>query len=195
MDFAAIFGLVACAILLFLFFEELIFVLTPKDSAAKTDVLARISSRNLVHIGIGPRKAPFASTAPDGELKGLHADLGRLIAQALDVELNMEILDDYEAYEQIKEMQIDILIAGAEWNPKQAREIGFYGPYLTLKTAGSDNEGSSAKASRLHITLPYGQTNLTHWLDGFFAQMKATGELEALFERHFDRAQIVSVKN
>lgn len=195
MDFAAIFGLVACAILLFLFFEELIFVLTPKDSAAKTDVLARISSRNLVHIGIGPRKAPFASTAPDGELKGLHADLGRLIAQALDVELNMEILDDYEAYEQIKEMQIDILIAGAEWNPKQAREIGFYGPYLTLKTAGSNDEVSSAKASRLHITLPYGQTNLTHWLDGFFAQMKATGELEALFERHFDRAQILSAKN
>lgn len=190
MDFAAIFGLVACAVLLFLFFEELIFVLTPKDTAAKTDVLARISTRNLVHIGIGPRKAPFASTAPDGDLKGLHADLGRMIAQALDVELNMEILDDYDAYEQIKEMQIDILIAGAEWNPKQAREIGFFGPYLTLNTAAGDETGSS-KPSRLHITLPYGQGNLTHWLEGFFAQLKATGELDALFERHFDRAQIL----
>lgn len=192
MDFAAIFGLVACAVLLFLFFEELIFVLTPKDSAAKTDVLARISARNLVHIGIGPRRAPFASTAPDGELKGLHADLGRMIAQALDVELNMEILDDYDAYEQIKEMQIDILIGGVEWNPKQAREIGFYGPYLTLQTGQSEGgEGVATKPSRLHISLPYGQGNLIHWLDGFFAQLKSTGELDALVARYFERGQIL----
>jgi len=193
MDFAAIFGLVACAILLFLFFEELVFVLTPKDSAAKTDVLARIGSRNLVHIGIGPRRAPFASTAPDGELKGLHADLGRMIAQALDVELNMEILDDYDGYEQIKEMQIDILIAGAEWNPKQAREIGFFGPYLTLAAPSSSTESgdtSPKKVTRLHISLPYGQSNLAHWLDDFFKHLQATGEFDALVERHFDRSQI-----
>ena len=193
MDFAAIFGLVACAILLFLFFEELVFVLTPKDTAAKTDVLARISTRNLVHIGIGPRKAPFASTAPDGTLKGLHADLARLISEALDVELNLEILDDYEAYEQIKEMQIDILITGSEWNAKQAREIGFYGPYLTLKPSDSPVEDGAApqtKPTRMHISLPYGQSNLIHWLEGFFAHLQATGELEKLYERYFEPSQI-----
>jgi ABC-type amino acid transport substrate-binding protein len=193
MDFAAIFGLVACAILLFLFFEELIFVLTPKDTAAKTDVLARISTRNLVHIGIGPRRAPFASTAPDGSLKGLHADLARLISEALDVELNLEILDDYEAYEQIKEMQIDILISGSEWNAKQAREIGFYGPYLTLnpsETPSEDGTPVQTKQTRMHISLPYGQHSLIHWLEGFFAQMQASGELEKLYGRYFEPSQI-----
>jgi ABC-type amino acid transport substrate-binding protein len=194
MDFAAIFGLVAGAILLFLFFEELVFVLTPKDSAAKTDVLARISSRNLVHIGIGPRKAPFASTAPDGELKGLHADLGRLIAKALDVELNMEILDAYEGYEQIKEMQIDILIMGSEWNAKQAREIGFFGPYLTLNSvndSAEDETSTGTRLSQMHISLPYGQSNLIHWLEGFFAQLNATGEFEKLKTQYFEPSQII----
>ena len=193
MDFAAIFGLVACAILLFLFFEELVYVLTPKDSAAKTDVLARISARNVVHIGIGPRRAPFASTAPDGELKGLHADLARMIAQALDVELTLEILEAYEGYEQIKDMQIDILIMGTDWNGKQAREIGFVGPYLSL--TGFDQtlseQATATQPVRLHINLPYGQTNLTHWLDGFFAQLEASGASKELFARYFTSAQIL----
>ena len=42
----------------------------------------------------------------------------------------------------------------------------------------------------MHISLPYGQHSLIHWLEGFFAQMQASGELEKLYGRYFEPSQI-----
>ena len=53
----------------------------------------------------------------------------------------------------------------------------------TAKDTTKAKKDSQTKQTRMHISLPYGQHSLIHWLEGFFAQMQASGELEKLYAR------------
>lgn len=93
-------------------------------------VLDRVVRTDTLRVGMSGDQPPLNVIARDGATIGLEADLARLIAFGMGVELQIVNMPFAELEPALKKGKIDMIMSGMSITPERARSMAFIGPYM-----------------------------------------------------------------
>jgi len=109
-------------------------------------VLDRIVEKKVIRVGMSGDQAPLNAKAINGQTIGFEVDFARLLARALDVELEVVNVPFGELQEALREGRVDAVMSGMSITPERARNLAFVGPYLVSGKSLVTRQSSLASA-------------------------------------------------
>lgn len=94
-------------------------------TASKAQTIDELRSRNKIVIGVGGEFPPFGFLDEKQELVGYNIDFARLVAKALEVELELIIVKSVNRIPYLVTKKVDMLVASLGITPARAREVMF----------------------------------------------------------------------
>jgi polar amino acid transport system substrate-binding protein len=98
------------------------------DSA--TPVMDRIQARGQLIVGMSGDMPPLNMTDKDGAVIGFEADMAKLLAGAMGVELEIRTLPFNELIGALVGGEVDMVMSGMTMIPARNLKVAFVGPYL-----------------------------------------------------------------
>jgi polar amino acid transport system substrate-binding protein len=102
---------------------------------SQSPVVERIRSSGKLHIGIAGDYPPLSIRSRSGAIIGLDADLARMLAMILEVELVLVQKPFAELLPAVQSREIDAAISGITMIPSRNMDVAFAGPYFVSKKA------------------------------------------------------------
>ncbi|MEO0409081.1 MAG: transporter substrate-binding domain-containing protein, partial [Cyanobacteria bacterium P01_A01_bin.135] len=102
---------------------------TAQDSSGGASSLDRIIEAGTIRIAVPQDFAPFGSTDADGNLEGYDIDVANLIAEDLQVELELVPVTSDNRIPFLQTEKADLVISSMGANPERAKSIFFSIPY------------------------------------------------------------------
>jgi len=107
---------------------------------AKAD-LSDILSSGTVKIGVPESFPPFGALGAEGEYEGYDIDVANLVAENLDVELELVPVTSKQRIPFLETDRVDLVISSMGANPERAKSIWFssaYAPFFSGAFAAAD---------------------------------------------------------
>jgi polar amino acid transport system substrate-binding protein len=112
-------------ILTFALALTLVFVST----APAGKVMDRILEKGELVVGTTASQPPMIATTKSGQIIGFDADLARLIAESMGVQLKFETMPFSELIPALENGKVDMILSGMTMLPKRNLKVAFVGPY------------------------------------------------------------------
>ncbi len=101
--------------------------------AAKAQTVDEIKSRGTVNIGMLVDFPPFGIVDLNGQPDGYDADVAKLLAQDMGVELNIVPVTGPNRIPYLQSGQVDLLVASLGISPERAEQVDFSQPYAGIE--------------------------------------------------------------
>jgi polar amino acid transport system substrate-binding protein len=101
----------------------------------RSPTVERIRSSGTLHVGIAGDYPPLNIRTRSGAIIGLDADLARMLAMILEVELVLVEKPFGELLSAVQSGEIDAAISGITMIPRRNMDVAFAGPYFVSKKA------------------------------------------------------------
>ena len=98
--------------------------------ATPSPVIDRAKSRGTLVVGTAASMPPLNMKAKDGRIMGYDADLARLIARYMGVDLKLEAMAFSDLLPALEAGKIDMIISGMTMTPERNLKVAFVGPYM-----------------------------------------------------------------
>ncbi len=108
----------------------LLFTLCAASIGVSGEVIDRIQERGYVVIGTSADQPPLTMKAKDGDLFGLDVDLSNIVARAMGVKLEMQVMPFAQLLPALESGKIDMIISGMTMRPERNLKVAFVGPYF-----------------------------------------------------------------
>ncbi len=119
--------------------------------------LDKITKSGVLKIGMTGNQVPFSMEAKDGSLIGYEVDLAELLAESMNLELELVQLPFSELLPALEKGKIDAVMSGMAITMERNMKAAFVGPYLLSGKSIITKEESLAKADEAD---DLNQTNL-----------------------------------
>jgi len=93
-------------------------------------VLQRIIKDQVFRVGLTAEQPPFAMEAIDGSLIGFEVDLARLMAEAMQVKLELVQMPFKDLLTALEKGEIDVVMSGMAMTVPRNMQYAFVGPYF-----------------------------------------------------------------
>ena len=93
------------------------------------EVMDRIIKKGVLTVGTSADQVPFTVKNKAGKIIGLDADIARLMAGSMDVDLNLVAMPFSELLPALEAGKLDIVISGMTITTKRNMKVIFVGPY------------------------------------------------------------------
>lgn len=123
-------------------------VLLVVSSVAVADALDEITARGTLRIGVS-EFAPWTIKTESGDLKGFEIDIGRKIADDMNVEPIFKVYVWEDIVPALNKGEIDLIAAGMAITPERALKVEFTLPYFQSGVAIAANRELTRDASSL----------------------------------------------
>ena len=100
------------------------------SAAASSPVLDQILSRGELRVGMSGDMPPLNMTTREDKLIGLDADLAAIIADAMNVKLNLQSIPFAELLPALEAGRIDMILSNMTITPERNLKAVFVGPYF-----------------------------------------------------------------
>jgi polar amino acid transport system substrate-binding protein len=137
------------------------------SGTSASPVLDRIQQSGQLVVGTMGNMPPLNMTSKDGEIFGLEADLARMMADALDVNVKFVTKPFNELLPALQTGQVDMVLSGMTITPERNRKVAFIGPYFIsgkafltkMKTIADADEAADANNPNTKIVALKGSTS------------------------------------
>ena len=127
---------------------------TSSHSESTAPVLSRIQQRGELLLGTSANMPPM-TFMQNGKAVGFDIDMARLMADVMDVRLNIKTLPFGELLPALQRGDVDLVISNMTITPERNKTVAFVGPYLTSgKCLVSKNEQLARAAEADHLNRP-----------------------------------------
>ena len=92
-------------------------------------VATRIIESGKLRVGMTGSQPPYGFVAKNGQVIGYEVDIAELLAEAMDVELEIVQMPFADLLPAIKKGKIDIVMSGMTMTPRRNLQVAFVGPY------------------------------------------------------------------
>ncbi|MEN8164902.1 MAG: transporter substrate-binding domain-containing protein [Acidobacteriota bacterium] len=92
-------------------------------------VATRIIESGKLRVGMTGSQPPYGFVAKNGKVLGYEVDIAELLAEAMDVELEIVQMPFADLLPAIKKGKIDIVMSGMTMTPRRNLQVAFVGPY------------------------------------------------------------------
>lgn len=108
----------------------LVIGLTPTVFAGSdAPVATRIIESGKLRVGMTGSQPPYTVVAKNGQVIGYEVDIAGLLADAMDVELEIVQKPFAELLPALKKGEVDVVMSGMTMTPRRNLEVAFVGPY------------------------------------------------------------------
>lgn len=117
---------------------------TPSEAAVAVgnNTLDKIISAGTVRIAVPQDTVPFGSVGSDGQPQGYDVDVAQMLADSLEVELDLVSVDSTNRIPYLQSDRVDLIISSLGANPERAKSIFFsslpYAPFYSGIYGGAD---------------------------------------------------------
>ena len=121
--------------------------------------IKKITSSGKLKVGMTTSQPPFNVTAKDGSIIGYEADIAKMLAESMGVELEIVKKPFSELLPALKKGEVHAVMSGMTITPKRNLEAAFVGPYLLsgksilTKSATLAQADETADVNARHIAL------------------------------------------
>ncbi|MGD9139283.1 MAG: transporter substrate-binding domain-containing protein, partial [Desulfobacterales bacterium] len=137
------------------------------SGTSASPVLDRIQQSGQLVVGTMGNMPPLNMTSKDGEIFGLEADLARMLAEAMDVNVKFVTKPFNELLPALQTGQVDMVLSGMTITPERNRKVAFIGPYFIsgkafltkMKTIADADEAADANNPNTKIVALKGSTS------------------------------------
>ena len=98
-------------------------------TATAGPVLDRIVQKGELVVGTSGNQPPLTAKTKEGKIIGVDADLSRVMAAAMGVELKFEVMPFAELLPALETGKIDMILSGMTITPERNMRVAFAGPY------------------------------------------------------------------
>lgn len=109
-----------------------VLALTTTGAAQEESTLKTVLDRGKIIIGVPVDSPPFGSIDADGNPQGFDIDLAKLMAEQLDVELEMVPMTSVNRIPFLLTGKVDVQVNLFGATPQRARQVAFTSPYTGL---------------------------------------------------------------
>ena len=95
-----------------------------------SSALDRIVDSGTFKVGMSGTQPPFSVVSKSGELIGYEVDVANLLANAMDVKLELVLKPFAELLPALEKGEIDAIMSGMTMTPKRNLKAAFVGPYI-----------------------------------------------------------------
>lgn len=106
-----------------------------RGDPALGSLLDRILDRGVLRVGYAKNSLPYSFINADGKLVGFDVDMAQLLAADLGVVAEFIPVDLAHLAEQLKEVPVDIVMAGVTITPDRLEDVVFSEPYMDVSAA------------------------------------------------------------
>ncbi len=110
-------------------FLAVVLTITLVQAVAAGPVMDRILKKGELVVGTTGEQPPLNARSKNGEIIGMDADIARIIAQGLGVELAFKAMPFNDLLPAIEAGKIDMIISSMTITPQRNRKLAFVGPY------------------------------------------------------------------
>lgn len=100
---------------------------------AQAQTLAEVEDRGTINIGLLVDFPPFGILDEQGNPDGYDADVGRLLAEDMGVEVNLVPVTGPNRIPYLVSNQVDVLVASLGITPERAEQVDFSDPYAGIE--------------------------------------------------------------
>ena len=104
-------------------------VFVPFSQGWAGEVLEKIAQTNTLRVGMTGTQPPFNVKNKDGVLIGMDVDLARVLAQSMNVRLEIVEMPFSELLDGLVAGEVDLVISGVTATLKRNQRVAFVGPY------------------------------------------------------------------
>ena len=114
----------------FRFFSILILVLAFSFTGFSQKYLKKIEERGVLRVGMTAKQPPFAMKSKQGTIIGYEAELAEMLAQAMEVELQIVEIPFTDLLSSLQDGKIDMVMSGMTMTIKRNKKTIFVGPHI-----------------------------------------------------------------
>ena len=103
------------------------FVHTDANSQKRLNTIAK---RGVLKVGMTGEQPPFSMEAKDGSLMGYEVNLAELLAESMNLELEIVRLPFHELMPTLEKGDIDMIMSGMSITRERNMRVAFVGPYI-----------------------------------------------------------------
>lgn len=92
--------------------------------------LEEISKRGELRVGMSANQPPFTMKAIDGSVIGYEADLAAMLAESMNVKLNIVEIPFPELLDALLSGKVDVVMSGMTMTMERNMKVAFAGPYI-----------------------------------------------------------------
>ena len=111
------------------------------------NVLQHIIKDQVIRVGLTADQPPFAMEAIDGSLIGFEVDLAHLIADAMNVKLELIQMSFKDLLPSLEKGEIDVVMSGMTMTVPRNMKYAFVGPYIVTGKSILSRSASYSKAN------------------------------------------------
>lgn len=104
--------------------------MVPAADTSPSPIIDRILKRKVLLVGTAANMPPLNMTTRDGKIIGLEADLAKMMADAMAVELKLKRIAFGDLLEAVQSGDVDVVISGMTITPERNLKVAFAGPYM-----------------------------------------------------------------
>ena len=93
-------------------------------------VIDRILKKRVLTVGTAGNMPPLNMTTKDGQVIGMEADIARIMAEAMDVELRLKTMPFADLLDALETDKVDMVMSGMTMTPERNLKVAFAGPYM-----------------------------------------------------------------
>ncbi len=129
--------------------------------------LNKIKKAGVIKIGMTGTQPPFSMESKEGELMGYEVDLAELLAESMNVELDIVQLPFAELIPALESGKIDVIMSGMTMTMERNAKVAFVGPYVLsgksvltkMETLSKADEAEDFNMSDMKVTSLKGSTS------------------------------------
>jgi polar amino acid transport system substrate-binding protein len=104
-----------------------VFVALPGFSQKR---LSKITKSGVIKVGMTGNQPPFTMMAKDGSMMGFEVDLAELLAQSMNLELELVQMPFQELLPALETGKVDVVMSGMTITTERNLKVPFIGPYI-----------------------------------------------------------------
>jgi polar amino acid transport system substrate-binding protein len=92
--------------------------------------LERIDRTGVMRVGVSATQPPFSMKTKSGDVIGFDVDLATALAAAMEVKVEIVVMDFAELIPAVEDYRVDIALSGMTMTAARNRRVAFAGPYF-----------------------------------------------------------------
>ncbi|PIB37217.1 hypothetical protein BFP72_18285 [Reichenbachiella sp. 5M10] len=113
-----------------LILSALLVILVMASNAQAQATLKQIIKKGELRVGITGNQPPFSMKSKSGNYIGYEIDLATMLAQSLNVELKLVLMDFNDLIPALEDGEVDLVMSGMTITPERNMRVAFVGPYM-----------------------------------------------------------------